>query len=445
MELKRILAADTRSANERAIALYGQDVLVISNHTVNGQTELVVAIDLADPEVAASRPRVAADTDAFHRQFSEVQGVQQITPFASKPSAAVPASVPTVSYSSSAASAASAAPAPSAEETREYIRSREIVDMVRDELANLRMEFKLNQQVSGWQSNLSLSTAVQPMLASLVEAGVPTGLRTLLLDSIKNARSEQEALQGIRNQLGFALGRPAALIPQTGIHLIAGPSGAGKSLMTARLASQLASRFGPHHVSIISYQDLRVGAWSQTQILSAQMGVDCFSAHDPATLRLLLGELSQRGLILIDTPGVQMAERIAEVLAVCPRCTCHALVPADASIGTLNRVVLGYGIRWDSLMVSKLDEAYHPWPLLQFLCDNDYGISLVSDGNLITSLRLESTMDTLVEVAIAHLPLIATKEAVSRGQAYAPYSPSQRHFSSDSPWLLETLRGEAHD
>ena len=109
MELKRILAADTRSANERAIALYGQDVLVISNHTVNGQTELVVAIDLADPEVAASRPRVAADTDAFHRQFSEVQGAQQITPFASKPSAAVQASVPAATYSSSAASAAASA------------------------------------------------------------------------------------------------------------------------------------------------------------------------------------------------------------------------------------------------------------------------------------------------------------------------------------------------
>ena len=31
MELKRILARDTKTANERAIALYGRNVLVISN------------------------------------------------------------------------------------------------------------------------------------------------------------------------------------------------------------------------------------------------------------------------------------------------------------------------------------------------------------------------------------------------------------------------------
>ena len=50
MELKRILARDTRAATEKAIALYGPDVLVISNHRIQGETELVVAVDLpADP------------------------------------------------------------------------------------------------------------------------------------------------------------------------------------------------------------------------------------------------------------------------------------------------------------------------------------------------------------------------------------------------------------
>ena len=47
MELKRILARDTRSATERAISLYGPDVLIIANHRVGGQTELVVAVEMA--------------------------------------------------------------------------------------------------------------------------------------------------------------------------------------------------------------------------------------------------------------------------------------------------------------------------------------------------------------------------------------------------------------
>ena len=54
MQLKRILARDTRSATDKAISLYGDDVLIISNHTVNGQTELVVALDLPSVEAVSN-------------------------------------------------------------------------------------------------------------------------------------------------------------------------------------------------------------------------------------------------------------------------------------------------------------------------------------------------------------------------------------------------------
>lgn len=49
MKLQRILAKDSRSANEQAIAKYGRDVLVVSNSRVNGMTELIVAVDV-EPE-----------------------------------------------------------------------------------------------------------------------------------------------------------------------------------------------------------------------------------------------------------------------------------------------------------------------------------------------------------------------------------------------------------
>ena len=60
MELKRILARDTRSAMEQAIQTYGPDVLVISNHQVGAQTELVVAIEV--PE----EPTTLSAADAAH-------------------------------------------------------------------------------------------------------------------------------------------------------------------------------------------------------------------------------------------------------------------------------------------------------------------------------------------------------------------------------------------
>jgi hypothetical protein len=137
--------------------------------------------------------------------------------------------------------------------------------------------------------------------------------------------------------------------------------------MVAKAAQQVAMHYGTEYVAVVSYHDMRAGAWSQTQMLCAQMGVDCFRASSPETLQLLINELSTRRLILIDTPGVQMNERLSEILQVCPQVGLHAVVPADSSSVTLSRILLKSQLPWKSIMMSKLDEANSPWPLIQFL------------------------------------------------------------------------------
>ena len=57
MELKRILARDLRAATEKAVSLYGTDALVVSHEQVNGQTEVIVAVDL---EPAFDRPALSS-------------------------------------------------------------------------------------------------------------------------------------------------------------------------------------------------------------------------------------------------------------------------------------------------------------------------------------------------------------------------------------------------
>jgi flagellar biosynthesis protein FlhF len=81
MELKRILARDTRSATEKAMAMYGPDVLIISNHRVEGQTELIVALDVAE----------AAPEEMFFEMASEAQSqaASPVTVAATSPRARV--------------------------------------------------------------------------------------------------------------------------------------------------------------------------------------------------------------------------------------------------------------------------------------------------------------------------------------------------------------------
>jgi flagellar biosynthesis protein FlhF len=396
MQLKRILARDTRTATDKAIALYGSDVLIISNHLVNGQTELVVALDLPDAESASTA------------NLARAVSLLDIPSAKSVPANAAPAEA--VNFLDSFKQAQRPASEANQQDARDYLRGREIVDLVRDELALIRREFRLNQQTTGWQSGLSLSPEVQPLARALGEAAIPQELRALLLDSLKEHATPKQAMQALKAQLTHSLDRPAVALPANGVHLLAGPSGAGKSLMAARLARHAQAFHGAHNVAVISYHDVRAGAWSQTQMLASQLGVDSFRAGDTATLALLLNELASRKLVLIDTPGVQMNERVAEVLSVQPDCGCHAVVPADASSATLAKVI-GSGIAWHSLLVSKVDESSQPWPLLHFLSNHLLGLSGASDGVNAVDLIQDFPIQQLVALGLAQLQTNSTPPA----------------------------------
>ncbi len=410
MQLKRILARDTRTATDKAIALYGSDVLIISNHLVNGQTELVVALDLPEAETAATA--------------SAVRAVSLLDVASKKVAPAAATKTDSVSFRESLVQAEwDASPSLEAEpksnlktgtanpqDARDYLRGREIVDLVRDELALIRREFRLNQQTTGWQSGLSLAPAVQALARELGEASIPQELRALLMDSLKDHTTPAKAMQALKAQLTHALDRPAVTLPTAGVHLLAGPSGAGKTLMTARLARHAEALHGAHDIAVISYQDVRAGAWSQTQMLASQLGIDSFRAGDAATLALLLNELSQRKLVLIDTPGVQMNARVAEVLLIHADCGCHAVVPADASSATLAKLI-DSGIVWHSLLVSKVDESSQPWPLLHFLSNHLLGLAGASDGVSAVDLIQDFPVQKLVALGLAQLQPTSSQPA----------------------------------
>ena len=137
-------------------------------------------------------------------------------------------------------------------------------------------------------------------------------------------------------------------------------------------------------------------------MLASQLGMDSFRAGDAGTLALLLNELSQRKLVLIDTPGVQMNERVAEVLLIQADCGCHAVVPADASSATLSKLI-DSGIVWHSLLVSKVDESTQPWPLLHFLSNNSLGLAGASEGVSVIDLIQDFPVQQLVTLGLSQL------------------------------------------
>ena len=391
MELKRILAKDIRRATEKAVALYGKDVLFVSNAKVNGMTEVIVAVEIA-PETLLETSDLG-DAQRFEKVLK--QSFREVEHGATA-SLAPEITLPTQK---------------NAEDQRDYIRGREIVDMVRDELSAIRKEFKLAQRVASWQSESSTKSAVRPLVTALAEASIPVSLRTLLVDHISDMDNLHQATEALRAHLIESLGEHWAKLPQRGIHAIAGPSGAGKTMMVARLARAAAERKGPESVAVISYCDQRAGAWSQIQMLCAQSGVDCLRATDPETLKMLLSEIGNRKLVLIDTPGVEVVTKIDQILTCAQDLACHLVLPADASGTTVRKFLVDTRINWHSLMVSRMDEATQPWALLQVLCEKSVPLSAASHSPSATDSCQILTATELVSLAIRGLGLPADETA----------------------------------
>ena len=470
MELKRILSRDTRSATEKAMAMFGPDVLIISNHRVEGQTELIVALDVAD---ASLEELFESELEANSQESNSVT-VTAISPRQRISSTPTSVSSPfndhlqhLLQKNSKIAQSTEAEPTSNTStehlltQGREQVRSQEIVSLVREELAALRQEFRLSQQTANWQMNQYWPAHIQPLVQAMTEAAVPTALRALLQEGLREQPTLDSALDSIRAQLTHNLERPQEGFPNRGVHVMAGLSGSGKTLMVAKAAQQVALHYGTEYVAVVSYHDMRAGAWSQTQMLCAQLGVECFRAGSPETLKLLLDELSPRRMIVIDTPGVQMNERLAEILQVCPEAGLHAVVPADSSAVTLSRIMLKSKLPWQSLMISKLDEANSPWPLIQFLIAEGAqcvvsaggGSDKISDG------LKSSGLQKLINLALAQLnpsldafggdvSQVAAKPATLEtpvNEAEASNEPLTHAMGLSRPnWSLEMPQSELH-
>lgn len=390
MELKRILAKDARSANEKAAALYGSEVMVISCNRVGTQTELIVAIDAAPqpPGTQADAPPATAQTlgaadeqghpfaDVFELAKRHDTAQDEPEPLAPEP-------------------AAKAAPVIAPEEAQERLRGQELVAMVREEIASLRREFQLSrlgQELGGSQGS---SPVLRPLMDALVECQAPSALRSSLLEGLFDCHDSAEALQALRAQLEATVRALPAPSLCSGIHALCGPSGAGKTLMAHRLIAAAQRETAIEDMALISCADHKPGAWSQMQVLAAQTGVDAYRARDLNALSLLIKELGGRKLLVIDTAGNDPIRQATELSQLGRDIRLHAVMPADASLEALRRLHSAPELHWQSLMLSKLDEQPNPWPLLGFLASHPTPISAIS--------RSEKTQDGLASDGLDQL------------------------------------------
>ena len=420
MELKRVLAADSRAAKEKAMRLYGRDALILSNDRVNGQVELIVAVDLVAEDVLypnrpiadnESAPIKAANPLIQPPPFGQVfQGTMQRM-LAKQPEAEpVPAIALPVTLTPSLAPSPAPSPAPSltpspapalVNNTGEQARAQELVAMVRAELEEMRREIRMSRQTAVWENAASLQPHIQELSAAMREANIGSSLRTLFIDEVKDCKTLAEATHHISTMLHRLLKHKSAAAPFHGTHVVVGPSGSGKTMMVRNIANAHIQLHGSEDIAVISFNDNRVGAWPQLQLLSTAAGIECYKVKSAESLRELVDSLSDKKLVIIDTPGNQSVENASVLNAAMQDATFHLVFPADASSATINRFLQITEIKWSSVMLTKLDECNNPWPLLQMLNNKTLPLSFESTRSLINDAEnTERTIGKMIGIGI---------------------------------------------
>ena len=414
MELKRILARDSRAANEKAIQLYGKNVLIISSQRLDNQTELIVAVDLdATPEAAAAEPVKPVDShqDAtapfvpFSKLFQSASAFAPLPPEEAVTEVShsfEPAVTAFQAVNGHQAVASSPAVHPQSQtlHKHEAQRSQEIVELFRQEMAALRKEFSLSRQMMPWQDGLRLSPAIHQLSMAMSEVGMPAGLRALMIDSIQELHSLEESWPVMQRLLVGVLARATMAPPESGVHALCGPSGSGKTSMVGRLAYAAVQIHGVENQVMISFADQRPGAWAQMQLLAAQSGVPCFRANSSDMLGALLQDMEGK-TVWIDTCGSDFVAQAQLLQTEYPKVSRHAVLPVDATVTSVQKILQHSTVNWSSLMLTKLDEAAYPWALIKGLSEHALDISCVAKAS-----RIEQSAEAF---DAAHLVRLAMK------------------------------------
>ena len=429
MELKRILAADSRAAKEKAIRLYGRDALILSNDRVNGQVELIVAVDLVADDALYPNRGSAEDENAVRKTATPLL---QPPPFGrvlqstmermlAKQSEPVTADAPAPTLTTSPTLVQPA-------DTGELLRAQELVAMVKSELNEMRREIRLSRQTAVLENSAHLAPHIQALSAAMREANIASSLRALLIDEVRDCKTPEEATDHISTMLHRQLKHKLATAPFQGTHVVVGPSGGGKSVMARNIANAHIKSHGSEDIAIVSFNDNRIGAWPQLQLLSAAAGIECYKVKSAESLRELVDSLSDKKLIIIDTPGNQSLENASALHSAMQDATFHLVFPADASTATLNRFLQVTEIKWDSVMLTKMEECSNPWPILQMLSNKALPLSFESTRSLINDPETtERTIGKMIRIGMALLTSATPLPVAVRDESAR--APSAQHLS----------------
>ncbi len=145
------------------------------------------------------------------------------------------------------------------------------------------------------------------LMLKMIRSGYSPTLSRAILERMPEDMDATESFRWVMDVLERNLrtdDESTALHNEGGIFALMGATGVGKTTTAAKLAGLCARTYGSASVGLITLDTYRVGAHEQLRAYGKMLGVVAHLAHDKAALQDLLGLLSNKKMVLIDTTGI---------------------------------------------------------------------------------------------------------------------------------------------
>ena len=145
------------------------------------------------------------------------------------------------------------------------------------------------------------------LMLRMIRAGYSPTLSRAILEKMPAELNATESMRWVMDVLERNLktdDQSPSLPQEGGVFALIGATGVGKTTTAAKLAGLCAEEYGPASVGLITLDTYRVGAHEQLRAYGKMLGVVAHLAHDRSALQDLLGLLSSKKMVLIDTTGL---------------------------------------------------------------------------------------------------------------------------------------------
>jgi flagellar biosynthesis protein FlhF len=427
MNIQRFHAATSREALAKARAVFGEGTLILSNRpTPNGVEVVATAEDALSTldKVAESfgRPAqslAAATTSAATQAMAQIpvqedteqlamstlsfqdyvrermlrrrhetvsgpndEGLPPKAAFRPQPEKPVPPT-PAPRANHALPLAKSPTSKPKATQATAVINSKGIVD----ELQSMKDMIEERFNTMAWLGKAKHDPIQSNLMLKLIRAGYSPTLARAVIERLPEEATAAEAVRWLMDVLERNLHTDAgsqSMAQQGGVYALVGATGVGKTTTAAKLAAQCVRMYGTNSVGLITLDTYRIAAHEQLRAYGRMLGVVAHLAHDRAALQDLLGLLSNKKMVLIDTTGLAPRDpRKRDMLDVLdlPGVNRLLVINAGGHGDTLDEVLTSFKTRGiQQAILSKVDEAAKLGPALDAIIRHQLVLRGVCNG-----------------------------------------------------------------